>query len=90
MLFLGTPRQEIKMLPGFDYCMNEPCIRHGTCINSQDSYSCVCSPRYTGKNCEIDMGNPCEKKPNICKNSGICIENNGNYICNCLPNFTGT
>lgn len=74
---------------GFDFCINEPCMRQGTCINGQNTYSCVCSPRYTGKNCEIDMGNPCEKNPMICKNSGICEENMGNYICNCLPGFTG-
>lgn len=64
-------------------------MRQGVCMNGQNSYTCICSPRYSGKNCEIDLGNICEKKPNLCKNGGTCIENNGNYICNCPPGFDG-
>ncbi|XP_066252818.1 protein crumbs [Euwallacea similis] len=75
-----------------DYCLNEPCMRHGTCINdyNHNTYTCACMPRYTGKNCEIDSGNPCEKRPPYCRNGGTCIsDQKGDYDCVCAPGFTG-
>ncbi|KAJ8978001.1 hypothetical protein NQ317_004546 [Molorchus minor] len=81
------PRERIA---GFDYCLTEPCMRHGTCVSGQNSYTCVCLPRYTGKNCEIDLGNPCEKTPPVCKNSGTCkAEPVGDFTCVCATGFTG-
>ncbi|XP_055375058.1 protein crumbs isoform X2 [Condylostylus longicornis] len=71
-----------------DYCANEPCFQHGECFSRQDRYECHCYPRFSGKNCQIDMGDPCLSYP--CKNSGSCIEDkHGNYQCQCQPNFTG-
>lgn len=64
-------------------------MRHGTCQNGLNSYTCMCAPRYTGKNCEIDNGNPCSKR-NPCKNGGICRDDQiGNYFCLCLSGFSG-
>lgn len=86
-IFVGDPKEKIL---SYDFCRTEPCMRHGTCINGQKTYSCACLPRYTGKNCEIDLGNPCDRKPTICKNSGTCIPDVvGDYSCVCAPGFTG-
>ncbi|KAF5279548.1 hypothetical protein FQR65_LT03370 [Abscondita terminalis] len=84
------PKEDIKSSRAIDYCINEPCMGQGVCINGQNSYSCICSPRYSGKNCEIDLGNFCDKKPSVCKNGATCIEINGNYKCNCPQGFIGT
>ncbi|KAF4525401.1 hypothetical protein B566_EDAN004144, partial [Ephemera danica] len=39
-----------------DYCFNEPCMRHGTCVSRADrqDYECLCAPRFSGKNCDKD------------------------------------
>lgn len=44
---LGLPAEKMT---GLDYCLNEPCMRHGTCINDHkhNTYTCACLPRYTG------------------------------------------
>ncbi|CAG9817889.1 unnamed protein product [Phaedon cochleariae] len=83
-----VPKEKII---GFDYCTTEPCMRHGTCLSGHNTYTCACLPRYTGKNCEIDLGSPCDRKPPLCKNSGTCIPDpSGDFSCVCEPNFTGT
>ncbi|XP_025835498.1 protein crumbs isoform X2 [Agrilus planipennis] len=85
-----VPREDMKLGRSFDQCNNEPCLRQGKCISKPGSYSCVCHARYTGKNCEIDLGNPCEKTPPVCNNGGKCENDNlGNYVCKCLPGFSG-
>nr|CAH7754904.1 unnamed protein product [Callosobruchus chinensis] len=71
-----------------DFCVTEPCMRHGTCLSGTNSYTCVCAPRYTGKNCEMDLGNLCEKKtpyckPNPCLNGGVCTDGFANFTCDC-------
>ncbi|XP_019763330.2 protein crumbs isoform X1 [Dendroctonus ponderosae] len=81
-----------EKMTGLDYCLNEPCMRHGTCINDHkhNTYTCACLPRYTGKNCEIDLGNPCDKRPSYCKNGATCIlDQIGDYDCVCAPGFSG-
>lgn len=87
----GVPLQELKLSSArYDFCMTEPCMRHGTCINGDTTYSCDCSPRYAGKNCEMDMGNPCDRSPSVCKNGARCVEDAmGYFTCVCQPGFTG-
>ncbi|KAJ8920527.1 hypothetical protein NQ315_005396, partial [Exocentrus adspersus] len=81
------PKEEIV---SYDYCLTEPCMRHGTCLSGKKTYTCACLPRYTGKNCEIDLGNPCDRKPAVCKNSATCIPDAvGDFSCTCPPGFTG-
>ncbi|XP_037950728.1 protein crumbs isoform X2 [Teleopsis dalmanni] len=71
-----------------NFCNNDPCMGHGLCISHADNYECRCTPRYSGKNCQMDNGSPCSKSP--CLNSGSCLEDNrGEYQCLCLPNHTG-
>lgn len=83
----GIPRERTV---SEDYCRTEPCMRHGTCLSGQQTYTCACLPRYTGKNCEIDLGNPCERKATLCKNSATCIPDEvGDFSCHCSPGFTG-
>ncbi|KAB0800392.1 hypothetical protein PPYR_06132 [Photinus pyralis] len=84
-----SPKEDMKTSRAIDYCINEPCMGQGACHSGSNSYTCTCSPRYSGKNCEIDLGNFCDKKPAICKNGATCIEINGNYRCSCAPGYVG-
>lgn len=71
-----------------DFCHHEPCMMHGTCVSRQDRYECHCYARYSGNNCQIDNGPPCDSSP--CRNGGTCTEeSDGNYSCTCIPGFTG-
>ena len=80
-------REEIK---GVNACANEPCMRKGTCQSVNGTYTCTCFARFTGRNCQIDMGSPCNQNPPPCKNSGECSEDTlGNYYCRCTPRYTG-
>ncbi|XP_053180581.1 aggrecan core protein-like [Scomber japonicus] len=37
-----------------DVCHSNPCANGATCVESADSYKCLCLPSYGGKRCEID------------------------------------
>ncbi|XP_046609004.1 protein crumbs isoform X5 [Neodiprion virginianus] len=76
-------------VPTSDFCDHEPCMMHGTCVSRQDRYECHCFARYSGNNCQLDNGPPCDSNP--CQNGGSCTEDSrGNYSCTCIPGFTGT
>lgn len=39
-----------------DYCSSQPCQNGGTCRNSVDSATCLCTMEYTGQYCQgIDI-----------------------------------
>ncbi|XP_055602052.1 protein crumbs isoform X2 [Uranotaenia lowii] len=72
-----------------DYCSHDPCMQHGTCISRTDGYECHCTARFKGKNCEVDMGPPCQAHP--CQHGGTCLEDTkGDYKCSCAPGYTGS
>ncbi|XP_014482747.1 PREDICTED: protein crumbs isoform X4 [Dinoponera quadriceps] len=72
-----------------DFCHHEPCMMHGKCVSRQDRYECHCTARYSGNNCQIDNGPPCQNTP--CRNGGTCIEDSrGDFSCNCKAGFTGS
>jgi hypothetical protein len=50
------------------------------------SFSCLCSERYTGANCEIDL-NACASQP--CPNGIKCHNLYNDYHCSCPHGFTG-
>ncbi|KRT83956.1 EGF-like domain containing protein [Oryctes borbonicus] len=71
-------------------CRNEPCMRHGTCIDKETTYQCICPPRYTGKNCEMEVSpNYCKSEIPPCLNNGICVDVRDGYTCSCPPEYTG-
>ncbi|XP_049806323.1 protein crumbs [Schistocerca nitens] len=71
-----------------DPCAGDPCRMRGECIPLDDSYECRCNARYSGNNCELDLGHPCDRNP--CQYGGRCqIDDFGNYSCICDPMRTG-
>lgn len=63
-----------------DECQSLPCLNNGICSDLPDSYECICTPGYSGNNCEIDE-DLCE--PNPCLSGGTCVERADMYICVC-------
>ncbi|XP_045101942.1 protocadherin-like wing polarity protein stan isoform X7 [Portunus trituberculatus] len=52
-------------------CYSSPCGNHGTCMRREGGYTCVCTPGYTGKNCEVSMlSGPCVAE--VCKHGSTC------------------
>ncbi|XP_023219824.1 protein crumbs-like [Centruroides sculpturatus] len=73
-------------------CFNEPCLNNGICVNTLEDnrgYTCQCTQRYKGGNCEYDDGPLCSFA--FCQNGGFCREDKlGNYSkCICSPKYTG-
>ena len=67
----------------------EPCDVQGTseCIDGNSTYTCVCLPGFTGRNCSVDIDN-CVPEP--CLNNGTCVNELGmNFSCQCGSEYTG-
>ena len=68
-------------------CDLKPCLNNGTCVDKNNSYTCICDREELGPNCEILS--PCSKN-DICQFGGYCLNlNDGTYRCLCLPGHTG-
>ncbi|XP_078685405.1 uncharacterized protein LOC144918448 isoform X11 [Branchiostoma floridae x Branchiostoma belcheri] len=74
-----------------DACVSHPCENGGICVDEIQNYTCICTTRYTGRNCEIDTGPLCDSEANLCYNGGVCQEQqNGNYTtCVCRDGWAG-
>ena len=42
-----------------DNCASRPCLNGGTCTNGVGSYSCECTPHFTGETCEEEVEGKC-------------------------------
>ena len=87
-----------------DPCASNPCGTTSTCIPntlatyaSSSTYICVCSPNYTGTQCNLRfslISSVCT--PSTCLNGATCISltlatnSNPQYACVCPINYTGT
>lgn len=69
-----------------DLCADEPCQNGGTCENTEDGYTCTCTPGYEGTDCETDIdecaGDPCV--------NGSCADGVAGYACACDVGWEGT
>ena len=65
-----------------DECASNPCLNGGTCYDLVNSYSCSCTPEYTGRSCSETY---CTTN-NPCRNGATC---HGSGRCRCPPGFLG-
>ncbi|XP_029354215.1 aggrecan core protein-like isoform X2 [Echeneis naucrates] len=49
-----TVEDGVALCHEVDVCHSNPCANGATCVESADSYKCLCLPSYGGKRCEID------------------------------------
>uniref|UniRef100_A0A667XGZ3 Coagulation factor IX n=1 Tax=Myripristis murdjan TaxID=586833 RepID=A0A667XGZ3_9TELE len=59
-----------------DQCKSGPCQNQGTCKDHLGSYTCLCLPGFTGRNCEIVTARRCDF------NNGDCM-----HFCQSMGNF---
>ncbi|EGV92128.1 Cadherin EGF LAG seven-pass G-type receptor 3 [Cricetulus griseus] len=66
-----------------DLCYSNPCRNGGACARREGGYTCVCRPRFTGEDCELDTeAGRCV--PGVCRNGGTCTNApNGGFRCQC-------
>ncbi|XP_060595827.1 fibropellin-1-like isoform X1 [Ruditapes philippinarum] len=69
-----------------DQCQSNPCLNNGTCVDGDRSYTCNCTERWSGINCEIDT-DQCQSNP--CLKNGICVDGDRSYTCKCTERWSG-
>ncbi|XP_077980025.1 uncharacterized protein LOC144435304 [Glandiceps talaboti] len=72
-------------------CTNNPCFNGGTCLQSNNYYSCACTECYTGYQCQSEI-DPCAN--HNCQNGASCepltvFGSCTDYTCKCASCFTG-
>ncbi|XP_013014386.2 aggrecan core protein isoform X1 [Cavia porcellus] len=50
----GSGEAETSMAD-IDECLSSPCLNGATCVDTMDSFTCLCLPSYGGDLCEIDQ-----------------------------------
>ncbi|XP_058985182.1 fat-like cadherin-related tumor suppressor homolog isoform X2 [Musca domestica] len=76
-----------KVLINLGICGEQPCLNSGICHDLGDNFQCVCSERYAGRFCEIDL-DPCASIP--CLYGGLCeMLGPNNYSCTCPSHLSG-
>ncbi|XP_012369215.1 aggrecan core protein [Octodon degus] len=50
----GSGEAETSMTD-LDECLSSPCLNGATCVDTMDSFTCLCLPSYGGDLCEIDQ-----------------------------------
>lgn len=70
-------------------CGSLQCRNGGTCISGSKTPKCLCTPSFTGPECQYPTDSPCNSNP--CYNSGTCEYTSEApfYHCICPENFNG-
>lgn len=73
------------------------CHANAICVDTIESYSCICKPGYTdlnelqnpGRNCQkVQQNNLCDPGKNDCdRNSRCVLDGDNEYQCLCPPGF---
>lgn len=53
-------------------CYSNPCKNGGSCRRRESGYTCVCSPNFTGINCEVSL-NESSCAVGLCKSQAQCL-----------------
>ncbi|KAL3870956.1 hypothetical protein ACJMK2_038981 [Sinanodonta woodiana] len=55
---MGTWTGEAPTCIFAKHCETEPCLNGASCIDNLGFYTCICTPGWTGTNCEVDIQPP--------------------------------
>ncbi|KAJ3606454.1 hypothetical protein NHX12_025975, partial [Muraenolepis orangiensis] len=67
-------------------CAGSPCRSGGTCIDSLNSFQCICPDGWEGRLCDHDV-NECRRNP--CQNGGRCVDLVNDFYCKCADSWKG-
>ncbi|KAI8515732.1 hypothetical protein Bbelb_065450 [Branchiostoma belcheri] len=67
-----------------DECESGACDNGGTCVDGNNTYSCVCPPGFEGERCQTDV-NECSTDNGGCAHD--CVNTNGSYRCTCRDGY---
>ncbi|XP_071496591.1 tissue-type plasminogen activator-like [Diadema antillarum] len=70
-------------------CLSQPCLRGGTCKETDTGFVCNCLANFTGIRCDDDLNEclqtgssyPCDPI------NGLCINFHGSYSCSCVAGY---
>ncbi|XP_019615900.1 PREDICTED: neurogenic locus notch homolog protein 1-like [Branchiostoma belcheri] len=68
-----------------DGCSSDPCQNGAVCQREVNSFTCQCTPGYTGTFCETDIDD-CASNPCI---HGNCVDHVNHYLCTCESGWAG-
>ncbi|XP_067630827.1 protocadherin-like wing polarity protein stan [Eurosta solidaginis] len=70
-----------------DLCYSDPCHNGGTCVRREGGYTCICSAKHTGVNCETDISTlkPCMS--DACDGGYSCMNS---FLSSQPPPYTAT
>lgn len=69
-----------------DQCQSSPCLNGGKCDDGMNSYTCWCPPRFTGKNCEIEIAKQCNVNNGGCMH--LCfVDKIYGALCDCADGY---
>eukprot|EP01043_Picozoa_sp_COSAG02_P019460 COSAG02_NODE_938_length_15783_cov_7.972775_2_plen_4812_part_01 len=70
-----------------DDCVGHTCRNGATCVDGDDTYTCVCTAAWTGKYCTSSVDD-CAGV--VCQHSNsVCIDGFDSYHCECASGWTG-
>ncbi|XP_066920406.1 uncharacterized protein [Clytia hemisphaerica] len=61
------------------HCTPNPCQNEGICKTLYNGYDCICTPRFTGSNCQVDRCQDCDTE------HAHCVLGH----CRCKPGYIG-
>ncbi|CAH2075509.1 unnamed protein product, partial [Iphiclides podalirius] len=68
-----------------DLCYSSPCVNNGTCMRREGGYTCVCTPGFTGTNCETILTKAtCDLNGDgtFCRSGSQCVaRKEGGILC---------
>ncbi|XP_066295931.1 sushi, von Willebrand factor type A, EGF and pentraxin domain-containing protein 1-like isoform X4 [Branchiostoma lanceolatum] len=71
-------------LAGVNECASNPCMNGGSCVDHINTFTCLCTPGYSGINCQTDT-NKCG--PNNAPCDHKCHDRGSGYKCKCGKGF---
>ncbi|CAH1240004.1 SVEP1 [Branchiostoma lanceolatum] len=72
-------------LAGVNECASNPCMNGGSCVDHINTFTCLCTPGYSGINCQIEL-NKCGPNNAPCDHN--CHNRDSGYMCSCNKGFS--
>lgn len=88
----ATHGRGVTQCRNLDICENSTCLNGGACMNTLDSFLCVCPPSFSGRNCETTISpikNPCLNNGVYYDELAVDVVESSVIRCNCSAPFAG-